>query len=101
MNATAESINARPKTTIVFTCILAALAGLMFGLDIGVISGATQFIQKEFRISDHMIEWIVSSMMLGAAIGALGAGCICQSKKLVAIPRSSCVISTSGPKVRR
>ena len=74
MNATAESINARPKTTIVFTCILAALAGLMFGLDIGVISGATQFIQKEFRISDHMIEWIVSSMMLGAAIGALGAG---------------------------
>jgi len=54
--------------------MLAALAGLMFGLDIGVISGATQFIQKEFQISDHMIEWIVSSMMLGAAIGALGAG---------------------------
>jgi SP family galactose:H+ symporter-like MFS transporter len=46
----------------------------MFGLDIGVISGATQFIQKEFQISDRMIEWIVSSMMLGAAVGALGAG---------------------------
>ena len=79
MNATAESITARPKTTIVFTCILAALAGLMFGLDIGVISGATQFIQKEFQISDHMIEWIVSSMMLGAAIGALGAGWMCAT----------------------
>jgi len=62
------------KTTAVFTCVLAALAGLMFGLDIGVISGATQFIQKEFMVSDHVIEWIVSSMMLGAAIGALGAG---------------------------
>jgi len=62
------------KTTVVFTCVLAALAGLMFGLDIGVISGATQFIQKEFMVSDHVIEWIVSSMMLGAAIGALGAG---------------------------
>ncbi|WP_158753089.1 sugar porter family MFS transporter [Dyella sp. S184] len=62
------------RTTALFTCMLAALAGLMFGLDIGVISGATQFIQKEFQISDHMIEWIVSSMMLGAAIGALGAG---------------------------
>jgi len=75
MNAIAEKPIAVPqKTTIVFTCVLAALAGLMFGLDIGVISGATQFIQKEFQVSDHMIEWIVSSMMLGAAIGALGAG---------------------------
>ena len=46
----------------------------MFGLDIGVISGATQFIQQTFNISDHVIEWIVSSMMLGAALGALGAG---------------------------
>ncbi|MFC4763166.1 sugar porter family MFS transporter [Dyella koreensis] len=64
---------AASRATAVFTCILAALAGLMFGLDIGVISGASQFIQKEFQITDHMIEWIVSSMMLGAAIGALGA----------------------------
>ena len=74
MNAIAASAIVRPKTTAVFTCALAALAGLMFGLDIGVISGATQFIQTEFQISDHMIEWIVSAMMLGAAIGALGAG---------------------------
>jgi SP family galactose:H+ symporter-like MFS transporter len=74
MNAIAASATARPKATVIFTCVLAALAGLMFGLDIGVISGATQFIQREFQISDHMIEWIVSSMMLGAAIGALGAG---------------------------
>ena len=65
---------AQPKTAIVFTCVLAALAGLMFGLDIGVISGATQFIQKDFAVSDHVIEWIVSSMMFGAAVGAVGAG---------------------------
>lgn len=69
-----EVDTAHPKAAIITTCILAALAGLMFGLDIGVISGATQFIQAEFKISDHMIEWIVSSMMAGAAVGALGAG---------------------------
>ncbi|OOG42512.1 sugar porter family MFS transporter [Rhodanobacter sp. C05] len=74
MNTVATSPLRPSRTTALFTCMLAALAGLMFGLDIGVISGATQFIQKEFQISDHMIEWIVSSMMLGAAIGALGAG---------------------------
>ncbi len=74
MNAVASTLAVQPKATAVFTCVLAALAGLMFGLDIGVISGATQFIQKEFGISDHTIEWIVSSMMFGAAVGAAGAG---------------------------
>lgn len=65
---------AKPKTTMIFTGVLAALAGLMFGLDIGVISGATQFIQKDFGVDDHTIEWIVSSMMFGAAVGAVAAG---------------------------
>jgi MFS transporter, SP family, galactose:H+ symporter len=74
MNAIATPVATHAKATAVFTCVLAALAGLMFGLDIGVISGATQFIQKDFGITDHMIEWIVSAMMLGAAIGALAAG---------------------------
>jgi len=72
MNATTAPV--RPKTAEALTCALAALAGLMFGLDVGVISGATQFIQAEFQVSDHTIEWIVSSMMFGAAIGAAGAG---------------------------
>ncbi|WP_046971521.1 sugar porter family MFS transporter [Dyella japonica] len=75
MNAQVISpASAQAKVTIIFTCVLAALAGLMFGLDIGVISGATQFIQAEYKVSDHMIEWIVSSMMFGAAVGAVGAG---------------------------
>jgi SP family galactose:H+ symporter-like MFS transporter len=65
---------AHAKGTALYTCVLAALAGLMFGLDIGVISGAQQFIQKTFGISDHVIEWIVSAMMLGAALGAAAAG---------------------------
>jgi SP family galactose:H+ symporter-like MFS transporter len=74
LNEAAAATIAHSRTTALFTCVLAALAGLMFGLDIGVISGATQFIQKEFAVSDHVIEWIVSSMMLGAALGAAGAG---------------------------
>jgi SP family galactose:H+ symporter-like MFS transporter len=69
-----ESKVAHPKAAIVTTCILAALAGLMFGLDVGVISGATQFIQADFKVSDSVIEWIVSAMMGGAAVGSLGAG---------------------------
>lgn len=75
MNSQAiASPTAQTRGTVIYTCVLAALAGLMFGLDIGVISGATQFIKAEFAVTDHMIEMIVSSMMLGAAAGALGAG---------------------------
>ncbi|GLQ98086.1 sugar porter family MFS transporter [Dyella mobilis] len=74
MNAVATSPHKSSRATAVFTCILAALAGLMFGLDIGVISGAQQFIQKDFGIGDNTIGLIVSIMMLGAALGALVAG---------------------------
>jgi len=59
---------------MILAAILAAVAGLMFGLDIGVISGALGFIAKEFQADDLAQEWIVSSMMFGAAIGALCAG---------------------------
>src|SRR5947209_8641310 len=72
--ATANVVSVAPRTSAMLTCVLAALAGLMFGLDIGVISGAMQFIQAEFRITDQMIEWIVSAMMFGAALGAAVAG---------------------------
>jgi len=57
-----------------FVCFLAALAGLLFGLDIGVIAGALPFIAKDFNVTAHEQEWIVSSMMFGAAVGAIGSG---------------------------
>ena len=55
------------KAMTFFVCFLAALAGLLFGLDIGVIAGALPFIADEFQITSHTQEWVVSSMMFGAA----------------------------------
>ena len=57
-----------------FVSISAALAGLLFGLDIGVISGALPFITQHFSLTSHQQEWVVSSMMLGAAGGAICNG---------------------------
>ncbi|WP_438266234.1 sugar porter family MFS transporter [Edwardsiella tarda] len=57
-----------------FVCFLAALAGLLFGLDIGVIAGALPFITDTFSITSSQQEWVVSSMMFGAAVGAVGSG---------------------------
>jgi SP family galactose:H+ symporter-like MFS transporter len=80
MSATSvAAVPAHGTSSIFVIGLLASLAGLMFGLDIGVISGAQSFIQKDFGISDNALEWIVSSMMAGAAIGALACGWLSSS----------------------
>ncbi|CUX96491.1 sugar porter family MFS transporter [Candidatus Doolittlea endobia] len=57
-----------------FVCFMAALAGLLFGLDIGVIAGALPFLSSDLQSDNRQQEWIVSSMMFGAAVGAVAAG---------------------------
>ena len=63
----------RMKTFITFA---AGMAGLLFGLDIGVISGALPFITTHFELTSRLQEWVVSAMMLGAALGAVSTGWI-------------------------
>ncbi|GAT33234.1 MFS transporter, SP family [Terrimicrobium sacchariphilum] len=64
----------RTQPIVYFIGFTAALAGLLFGLDVGVISGAEGFIKKDFDLTDRLIEFIVSSLLWGAAVGALGSG---------------------------
>ncbi len=64
----------RTQPIVYFIGFTAALAGLLFGLDVGVISGAEQFIQRDFAISDDIIQFIVSALLWGAAFGALFSG---------------------------
>ncbi|WP_408886257.1 sugar porter family MFS transporter [Komagataeibacter sp. FXV3] len=52
---------------------LAALSGILFGLDTGVMSGALDLISQEFILSDFQRESMVGIMLLGAAMGVLGA----------------------------
>jgi SP family galactose:H+ symporter-like MFS transporter len=52
----------------------AALGGLLFGYDTGVISGAELFFRNEFSLSTIALEIIVSGVLAGAAIGALIGG---------------------------
>lgn len=64
----------RIQPIVYFIGFTAALAGLLFGLDVGVISGAEGFIQKDFKLSDDTIQLIVSALLWGAACGALFSG---------------------------
>lgn len=63
--------SARVRRTTFFLALAAGLAGLMFGLDTGVIAGALGFIRDEFQTNDRTTEWIVSSLMLAAAFGSV------------------------------
>jgi len=46
----------------------------MFGFDIAIISGAVPFIQPYFGWNELQLGWGVSSLLVGAIIGAFGSG---------------------------
>jgi SP family galactose:H+ symporter-like MFS transporter len=52
----------------------AALGGLLFGYDTGVISGAVLFLKNDFALSTFALEGIVSGVLVGAAIGSFVGG---------------------------
>ena len=54
--------------------IVASLGGLLSGYDTGVISGALLFINESWNLSDSMQGILVSSVLIGAVIGAATNG---------------------------
>jgi MFS family permease len=56
------------------TAAIAALAGLLFGFDTGVISGAILFIKGAFKLAPFMEELLVSAALIGAVCGCILSG---------------------------
>jgi sugar porter (SP) family MFS transporter len=55
---------------------IAALGGLLFGFDTGVISGALLFIRQDFHLNAFTEGFIVSALLLGAMVGAGVSGAL-------------------------
>src|ERR1700736_4906203 len=62
------------RAVVYFAAAFAALGGLLFGYDTGVISGAELFLKNDFTLSTFALEVIVSGVLAGAAAGALLGG---------------------------
>ena len=62
------------RAFVYIAATFAALGGLLFGYDTGVISGAELFLKNDFTLSTFALEVIVSGVLAGAAVGALLGG---------------------------
>jgi SP family galactose:H+ symporter-like MFS transporter len=62
------------QLSVYFITGIAALGGLLFGYDTGVISGALLFLKQSFALNPTQQEIATSAVLVGAIIGALVAG---------------------------
>jgi sugar porter (SP) family MFS transporter len=69
-----KTATADGKRYVYLAAAISALGGMLFGYDIGVISGAILSIKKDFSLSPGMEEIVVSSVLLGSLAGAVGGG---------------------------
>ncbi|MGB9979784.1 sugar porter family MFS transporter [Methanobacterium sp.] len=59
---------------VIIAAVITAIGGMLFGYDTGVISGAILFIRGAFSLSSTAQEIVVSSVLVGAVIGASISG---------------------------
>jgi sugar porter (SP) family MFS transporter len=65
---------------VALVCIVAALGGLLFGYDTGVIAGAIGFLEMHFDLDPSFEKgWVAASALIGCTIGVSVAGLLSDS----------------------
>ena len=70
VRAASEANDLHKERVLLLIAATAALCGLLFGYDTGVISGALLFLKKDFALSLRLQGVVTSAVLAGAAVGA-------------------------------
>lgn len=69
--------NARKRSLyVLFLMFFGGLGGILYGYDIGVISGALVFMKPQIHLTDNQISFLVAAVLGGGAFATLIAGFI-------------------------
>ncbi|XP_077973653.1 solute carrier family 2, facilitated glucose transporter member 12-like [Styela clava] len=75
---------------ILLSSVLATLGGILFGYDLGIISGALVQLQEYFQLSCFEQEMTIGSVIIGALLASLCAGFVVDY-----FGRKACIIGSS------
>jgi MFS transporter, SP family, galactose:H+ symporter len=64
------------RAYVLLVASVAALGGLLFGYDTGVISGAILFITKDFALDTRLQAFTISVVLVGCMLGSVVAGTV-------------------------
>ncbi|HEX6524376.1 MAG TPA: sugar porter family MFS transporter [Streptosporangiaceae bacterium] len=73
MPSTLTAVKDTPRYTYL-VATMAAIGGMLFGYDIGVISGAENLLKSDFHLSSGTEELAVAAVLIGAALGGAIGG---------------------------
>lgn len=69
-----EKLDRSKKMMTIFVILASALAGALYGLDIGVIGGALDPLTAELKLTSIQSGWIVGAVLYGGAVAMLVTG---------------------------
>lgn len=97
----------RPTSLLYLSALIAALGGLLFGLDTAVISGTTASLTKYFALTPLSLGFTVSSGLLGTILGTVISGygadsfgrryCLRLAAIAYVLSAIGCAVSTNWP----
>ena len=64
----------KPNTIVYVASCVAAIGGLLFGYDMGIISGAKTQLQRDLKLSCGQLESVVTMLPIGALVASILGG---------------------------
>ncbi|MHC4326599.1 MAG: sugar porter family MFS transporter [Planctomycetota bacterium] len=89
---------------VMLVCLVAALGGLLFGYDTGVINGAIGPLKAHFTLNASQEGWATGCALLGCAVGAAIAGVLSDRlgrKKVLIVSAILFLVSAIGTALPR